>query len=123
MEDFIIDDSKKLLELVSKDRPDFSGKIKLQIDRLTESETTSYEKKINHWHNACGCELGAVFCVLSLTGYCLFTLVTSKIFNWSLIGNGLLVVLVSSLTGKISGIVLARFRFKKMVQTLIEKLN
>ncbi|MBC9794939.1 hypothetical protein [Sinomicrobium weinanense] len=123
MKDFMVYGSAHLLKLISKEKPDFSGKIKLRIDRLTEREAARYERKLNHWHEACGCELGAVFCILSLAGYCLFALVTLKIFNWSLIGNGLLVVFVSSLTGKISGITLAKYRFKKMVQALIKKLN
>lgn len=122
MKDYIISGPENL-ELILKPKSGFTGKFKVQIDQLDAEENSRYEKKLNDLYNACGCELGAVFCFVSMIGYITFSVLTSYATGWILLRDGLIVLFFSALMGKITGIVLAKFRLKKMVRELIKKLR
>ncbi len=123
MEHYIIDESSKLFKLISGKKLKSYDKIILDMEQLNDEENMVYESKLNELHNACGCELGALCCFISICVYLVFSLMDLKTSNGILLRNGAIVFITSALMGKIVGMVIAKMKFKKTIRTLMAKLG
>lgn len=123
MEPFIISGPEGLLKLTSKDKAAISGEIILKIPQLDFRENARYEKLLNNWYNACGCELGAIFSLISIGGYMLYFFTSLKTFSWIHLRNGIIIFFLAALLGKCLGIIFAKYRLKRTVKKLVSKLN
>lgn len=123
MKQVIISDLDGLLNLLSKDKRISNGDVKLKISQLDAKENEEYERVLNKWLNACGCETGAIFCVVSICGYMVLWFLKSESFGWVNIKNGLIIIFSSALIGKLTGIFLARIRLRMTVRNVINRLD
>lgn len=123
MKHYIINESSKLFTLISGKKLKNYDKIVLNIEQLDHKEKMVYESRLNALHNACGCELGALFCFISICAYLVFCIIEVKTSNGILLRNGIIVFFVSALIGKLVGIIMAKIKFKKTIRLLIEKLG
>ncbi len=123
MEDFIVNGNTELQQLISKSKPSVTGRIKLEVNQLKPEETLKFERKINNWHNACGCETGALFSMISIACFAIYAFINVMPFNWILVRTSLIIFLMAALFGKITGILIAKFRLKRTVKQLMKKLN
>ncbi|GAA5222295.1 hypothetical protein GCM10025777_29260 [Membranihabitans marinus] len=123
MKNYIIHDQENLLKLISKEKINFNGKIKMNIGQLSQDENAQYEKYFNEYYNACGCEMGSFFCFVSILLYSIFEIFHNDNINWLTVRNGVIIFFLSAGLGKIIGIFIAKMRLKKEVTELLHRLQ
>lgn len=114
-------DSFELFERFAEDRSAFDTQVLLQLDFFDHETNKHYASLINKYRNACGCNTGTVFMVVSG-----FIMVLVFVFNYgnvqdSLIKNslyGLGFIVVCSLVGKLVGLAVARYKFKRVIRQI-----
>ena len=119
-----IRNKEDVLKLISKDRPEIYERIVIQTDTLDSRQKAFYEKKLNDLYFACGCELGAACCVIALGGYVFYSLIFTSgySFHWIFVKKGLVILILAGLTGKIAGLLFAKYRLKNIVKRLAGKV-
>lgn len=122
MKTFVVSDKESLLKLTSDNKLKDTQKIKLEISQLDTNENAIYEKKINRWFYACGCESGAIFCSVAMIIYSIFSLFNTHTWTWSLVKNGIVILFLSGLAGKLVGLFLARLQLNTTIKDLSNKL-
>lgn len=129
--ELIISDQTALWQLLEKQHltkkiMPRTSKIILNLDRLTPSETYSWQRKLNSLYSDCGCSTGAIAMFLSIVVYLLYLFfgpegVSSISRTDGLIG--VLVFFVSAGAGKVLGISRARWNFRRAVKKLVHRLQ
>jgi hypothetical protein len=103
-------------------RPD---RLALDVEGLSEREARAWEATLSRYYFACGCEVGSVVLLLALVGYLAFLAVAPGGFGAATWGDGLrgvAVCLVAALTGKLGGLLHARFRLGAAIRSLGDRL-
>ena len=112
------------LERVLEPRSRHQSRVVLRLASLEPREAESWERRINTYYRACGCETGAVMMVAAATSMALIAATNYQVFIerpvfWA--GLGLLIVCVSLATGKILGLWIARRKLKATIQSIRRK--
>lgn len=105
------------LEKLKSDKNIKNSIRKIKLNLLDNNATQLYERKINKYYFACGCQEGAFLVYLTLFGSLLICWVSgiNILTNWWKI---VIVLAISALTGKLSGLLLSRYKLKKIFRTL-----
>ena len=122
MQDYLISDRERLVQLISRRRPRFSGKIRMELPQFSPEENAKYGGKFNDWHEACGCELGAVFVFVALAGFAIYAGFFAEAVHWPLIRKGLIILFSAAAIGKVIGIVAAKVLLRRTVGRLAARL-
>jgi hypothetical protein len=84
---------------------------------LGPSERSEVQVRMARYNRECGCALGGVFMVAALLTVLVYIVVTASL-SIGVFGIGIAFVLVSSLTGKVLGLVMASVRLELLRRTL-----
>lgn len=84
----------------------------------TEMDLMDLELKVNKQLKACGCEFGAV-CMLIATVSSVFWMVVFGVDSWIVsITISLLIIILSTVTGKLTGILIARRKLSNSLKRI-----
>lgn len=122
MKTMIISDASALAKLITRNHQKIQGKIELNLDYLTPTEAISFEKKINDNYHACGCELGALITLLSVGTMLVYPQISGVQMNWNYAWKCITVIFLLALTGKMIGLLLAKYRLRKTVNRLLSMI-
>ena len=118
-------DLKKLLKKEIFKMKNKLEQIEVKLDRLSSEESTKLQQNLNDLYSDCGCSFGSLVLLISMAFYFIYILFSKGIPNITgydlLIGIG--IFFISAGVGKIVGIKLARIKFKKIVNQLIDNLS
>jgi len=100
--------------------------IRLRIQTLSEKDNNEYQKKLTHYHNACGCNTGAFLSVLTISIYILTLIIQMRrtgifSFGWSSVAFLIFLFVVSAAVGKGIGIINAKIKYRKIISDIEEK--
>lgn len=100
-------------------------RIELKLDQLSLEESGELQQRLNDLYSDCGCSFGSLVLIISMAIYFIYILFTIGIPNLTgydlLLGVG--IFFISASIGKIIGIKLARVKFKKIVNQLVNKYS
>lgn len=128
MNEFIITNSDSIKALMDKKKRETFHRIKVETGTLDENKAKRFEKKLNKYFFACGCEMGAIFAFTAIIAYLIIQLLFLKknitfTCDWQTIKWGLLVLFTAALSGKITGLVIAKFKVKTTIKKLKQELK
>ncbi len=95
--------------------------IKLDIHLLSQENNLKYSKQINNYRNACGCETGTIFLILSIV-VCIIGLISNFSFSGfpfiQKILCSIVFIFIFSIIGKIVGLLIAKVKLYKLIGNL-----
>jgi hypothetical protein len=114
--EYLVNDSVSL-EKLKKDK-NIKNSIRIIKLKFLDSKVSElYERKLNRYYFACGCQQGAVFVYLTI----FFVIVLSWLYKINIFQNWwkiLILLACSAVIGKFSGILLSRYRLKQVFRKL-----
>lgn len=100
-------------------------RIELNLDQLSYEDSAELQQRLNDLYSDCGCSFGSLVLIISMAIYFIYILFVIGIPNLTgydlLVGVGLF--FISAGIGKMVGIKLARIKFNKIVNQLVNKLS
>jgi hypothetical protein len=100
--------------------------LRLEVAALAKPEQEMWQKRLNRHYAICGCQSSAWFVILAMIGYVVFLLVApagTGPAGWARLPWGVIVVLASGLVGKLIGLGVGAFLFRRSVRLLRARLS
>jgi hypothetical protein len=112
----------------SRTRPHMlQGQLTLAISGFNEKERLSYQRKLNAYAHTCGCVEGGIFALAAFAiviAYSIFSLLqgawSDLITTWL---SGFILILLCAGIGKLTGLFVARLRFRRACIQMIRSLR
>jgi hypothetical protein len=89
---------------------------------LESSERSDVQARTARYNRECGCSLGGLFMVAALLAAVAFIVVTAD-FSIGVAGAGIAFVIVTSLLGKVLGLVVASVRLGMLRRSLLRRVR
>jgi hypothetical protein len=108
-------DSLELFQKFSIKNDSFDKEIILNLTFFNNLTNTKYTKKINKYRNACGCDTGTVFMIVSILVTISYFKLNYKYFQSEYLKYlicGLVFIIACSLFGKVFGLLIAKYKLK-----------
>jgi hypothetical protein len=97
------------------------NQVLIEAEGASTERVRSWERQLNHLHNACGCEQGSLGLIAGVVGYVLYLFLRSG--GWGQPGQsefwvGLGCVVATTSTGKLLGLLAAQRRLKRVIKEI-----
>jgi len=109
------------LEQFTKNKKLFDKNIILNFETIDDQRNVYYAKLINENKNACGCETGTAFMIISILITFFLIISNYQVFKTHYFLNvvyGFILVFVFSMLGKLIGLGVAKYRLKKALKEI-----
>ena len=125
----VLNDLQGLYNLLNKSNISLfprEGKIKLELEGITESEKNDWQNKLQQYYFACGCKEGSVTSMIFFFLYWVYIFVfegVRSIMNWEVWVTSVIFLLIGALLGKAPGLFYSRYALAIAVRKLILSLS
>lgn len=111
-----------LTALIGRPRPRRQVQpVRLEIDGIPEAERGRWERALERYHSACGCDTGTLFMLAALAYVGIEAVGALRAGigpSFGAVGRGALVVVGAAMAGKFAGLIYARIRLRAAVRSV-----